>query len=134
MQIIDFWRPLLFPWRGRACTENRQRHTSNRIKSSNNSINKEVASPKPWTCELNRCLCFSFVICYPFYWTLVENKPTWFTPKLTIAKELPGCPGDTVMQGLDSLAQRCKEYKVQHLRWLLLGIDNLKRKGQRCRN
>eukprot|EP00435_Cladocopium_sp_Y103_P054669 s135_g17.t2 len=26
--------------------------------------------------------------------------------------ELPGCPGDTVMQGLDSLAQRCKEYKA----------------------
>eukprot|EP00438_Fugacium_kawagutii_P021916 Skav207163 [mRNA] locus=scaffold573:443040:447028:- [translate_table: standard] len=25
--------------------------------------------------------------------------------------ELPGTPGDTVMQGLDSLAQRCKEYK-----------------------
>jgi len=26
--------------------------------------------------------------------------------------ELPGTPGDTVMQGLDSLAQRCKEYKA----------------------
>ncbi|CAL1144168.1 unnamed protein product [Cladocopium goreaui] len=36
--------------------------------------------------------------------------------------ELPGCPGDTVMQGLDSLAQRCKEYKVQRLRWLRLAV------------
>ena len=28
-------------------------------------------------------------------------------------KELPGKEGDTVMQGLDSLAQRCKEYKAE---------------------
>ena len=29
-----------------------------------------------------------------------------------MTQELPGTPGDTVMQGLDSLAQRCKEYKA----------------------
>ena len=33
-------------------------------------------------------------------------------PPVDSTEELPGTPGDTVMQGLDSLAQRCKEYKA----------------------
>ena len=56
MQIINFWRPLLFPWSGISSTENRHRHPSNHIKSSNKSINKEIASPKT--------LAFLFLFCY----------------------------------------------------------------------
>ena len=39
------------------------------------------------------------------------SSRVFFVAQLT--QELPGTPGDTVMQGLDSLAQRCKEYKAR---------------------